>query len=225
MKKYAVIVAGGMGIRMGADVPKQFMLLKGKPLLYYPIYAFLNAFEDIQIILVLPADYSAMGQEIIDAYFDKSRVQVTVGGDTRFQSVRNGLKLVDEESIVFVHDAVRCLVSEKLIFRCYESVLTTGSAIPVVPSKDSVRMITEEGSEIVDRNKVMLVQTPQTFHSKILLPAFQIDEKDKFTDEATVVEAYGLKVTLVEGEESNIKITRPVDLLVAEKIIEGSNVS
>jgi 2-C-methyl-D-erythritol 4-phosphate cytidylyltransferase len=216
MKKYAVIVAGGMGTRMGGDVPKQFMLLNDKPLLYYSILAFMNAFEDIQIILVLPADYAAMGQEIIDAYFDKNRIQITEGGDTRFQSVRNGLKLVDDESVVFVHDAVRCLVSEKLISRCYESVLTTGSAIPAIPSKDSVRIVTEEGSKIVDRNKVMLVQTPQTFHSKILLPAFQIDEKDKFTDEATVVEAYGLNVTLVEGEESNIKITRPLDLLIAE---------
>ena len=99
--------------------------------------------------------------------------------------------------------------------------METGSAIPVIPSRDSVRLITEEGNDSLDREKVMLVQTPQTFHSKILLPAFQIDYKDKFTDEATVAEAFGLKLSLVPGEDDNIKITRPIDLLIAEKILEG----
>jgi 2-C-methyl-D-erythritol 4-phosphate cytidylyltransferase len=221
MKKYAVIVAGGTGTRMGSDIPKQFLLLKDRPILYYSLHAFLEAFDDLQVILVLPADYFRLGQETIDAYFDKNRVQVTEGGDTRFQSVKNGLKMVTEESIVFVHDAVRCLVSEKLIFRCYESALTTGSAVPVIACRDSVRVLTEDGNNVIDRNSVMMVQTPQTFHSKILIPAFQIDDKDKFTDEATVVEAYGLKVSLIEGEENNIKITRPIDLLVAEKILEN----
>jgi 2-C-methyl-D-erythritol 4-phosphate cytidylyltransferase len=145
---------------------------------------------------------------------------MATGGETRFHSVKNGLKLVEEESIIFVHDAVRCLASVDLIHRCYEMVLQTGSAIPVIASKDSVRIINEEGSEVVDRNKVLLVQTPQTFHSKILLPAYDIDYKDKFTDEAAVVEAYGLKVAIVEGEETNIKITRPIDLIIAEKILD-----
>ena len=219
MKKYAVIVAGGTGTRMGSDIPKQFMLLGDKPVLYYSLYTFLEAFDDLQVILVLPRDYSRLGQETIDAYFDKERVQITEGGDTRFQSVKNGLQLVEGEAIVFVHDAVRCLVTEKLIFRCYESALKTGSAVPVISSKDSVRILENEVSYPLDRSKVMLVQTPQTFHSKILFPAFQIDDKDKFTDEATVVEAFGLKVSLVEGEETNIKITRPMDLLLAEQIL------
>jgi 2-C-methyl-D-erythritol 4-phosphate cytidylyltransferase len=162
-----------------------------------------------------------MGQEIIDAWFDKDRISITTGGDTRFQSVKNGLQLIEEESIIFVHDAVRCLISAALIHACYEKAVETGSAIPVVTSKDSVRMLTDEGNDAVDRNKVMLVQTPQTFHSKILLPAFKIDYKDKFTDEATVVEAYGLKVSLVEGEESNIKITTPMDLMMAESLLSS----
>lgn len=221
MKKFAVIVAGGNGTRMGSSLPKQFMLLKDKPVLYYSIKAFIEAYTDLQIILVLPVVYTDMGQEIIDAYFDKERIRITAGGDTRFQSVKNGLQLVDEESIIFVHDGVRCLVSKELIQRCYEQVVETGSAIPVIPSKDSVRLITEEGNDALDRNKVMMVQTPQTFHSKILLPAFQIDYKDKFTDEASVVEAYGLKVSLVEGEENNFKITRPIDLHLAEKLMES----
>lgn len=221
MKKYAVIVAGGSGIRMGGNLPKQFMMLKGKPLLYYTLKAFLDSYSDMQVILVLPADYTDMGQEIIDAWFDKNRVQITAGGDTRFQSVKNGLSLVEEEeAIIFVHDGVRCLLSQGLIERCFNQALSTGTAIPAITSKDSIRLLTDEGNEAFDRNKVMLVQTPQTFHSKILIPAFQIDYKDKFTDEATVVEAYGMKVSLVEGEERNIKITRPVDLLIAEQLLE-----
>ena len=219
MKKYAVIVAGGSGTRMGGATPKQFLLVNNKPVLYYSLQTFLNAFADIQIILVLPVDYTDMGQEIIDAYFDSDKIKVTAGGDTRFQSVKNGLQLVEDDSIIFVHDGVRCLLTEKLIHRCYASAVETGTAIPVITSRDSVRIVQEEGNDAIDRNKVMLVQTPQTFHSKILLPAFKIDYKEKFTDEATVVEAYGLKVTLVEGEENNIKITKPMDLLIAEKII------
>lgn len=219
MKKYAVIVAGGSGTRMGSDLPKQFILLKDKPVLYYSLKTFLESYADLQVILVLPVDYTDMGQEIIDAWFDNDRIRITAGGDTRFQSVKNGLALTEDESIIFVHDAVRCLLTGELIHRCYEQAVETGSAIPVITSKDSVRILSEEGSDAIDRNKVMLVQTPQTFHSKILLPAFQIDYKDKFTDEATVVEAYGLQLSLVEGEENNIKITRPVDLLIAERLL------
>jgi len=208
---------------MGGTMPKQFILVNNKPVLYYTLQTFLNAFGDIQIILVLPVDYTDMGQEIIDAYFDKEKIRITAGGDTRFQSVKNGLQLVEDDSIIFVHDGVRCLLTENLIHRCYAQAVESGTAIPVIVSKDSVRIIHDEGNDAVDRNKVMLVQTPQTFHSKILLSAFQIDYKEKFTDEATVIEAYGLKVTLVEGEENNIKITKPVDLLIAEKIINERN--
>lgn len=219
MNKYAIIVAGGSGVRMGGTLPKQFILLDEKPVLYYTLKAFLDSYEDLQIILVLPVGYTDMGQEIIDAYFDKDRIRITAGGDTRFQSVKNGLALVSDESIIFVHDGVRCLVSSQLIHRCYTQAVETGTAIPAVVSKDSIRLIREDGNEAYDRNKVMLIQTPQTFHSKILIPAFQIDYKDKFTDEASVVEAFGMKVSLVEGEDSNIKITKPLDLMLAEKIL------
>ena len=206
---------------MGGTLPKQFILLKDKPVLYYTIKAFLDAYDDLQAVLVLPVEYMDMGQEIIDAYFDKDRIQIAAGGDTRFQSVKNGLQLVEGEAIIFVHDGVRCLLSQQLIHACYAKAIETGTAVPVITSKDSVRLLTDDGSDAIDRNKVMLVQTPQTFHSKILLPAFQFDYKGKFTDEATVVEAYGLKVSLIEGEESNIKITRPVDLLIAERLLNS----
>lgn len=221
MHKYAIIVAGGTGVRMGSTIPKQFLMLHDKPVLYYTLRAFLEAFDDLEIVLVLPQEYTDLGREIIDAYFDYSRIQITGGGETRFHSVKNGLQLVEKDAVVFVHDAVRCLVTVDLIRRCYENALETGSAVPAIRSKDSVRLLNEEenDNEVLDRSKVVLVQTPQTFHSRILLPAFQIDYKERFTDEATVVEAFGLKISLVEGEENNIKITRPVDLSIAEQII------
>lgn len=219
MEKYAIILAAGIGSRMNNPLPKQFHLIAGKPLLYYTIQTFLNSYEDLKLILVLPEEFLGAGQEIIDAYFDYNRVRLTVGGRTRFHSVQNGLKIVEDNSIVFVHDGVRCLLTVALIHRCYDAVLKFGSAIPVIPSKDSVRIITHEGNEAVDREIIRLVQTPQVFYSKILLPAFNIDFKDKFTDEASVVEAFGLKTYLVEGEINNIKITTPMDLVIAEKII------
>jgi 2-C-methyl-D-erythritol 4-phosphate cytidylyltransferase len=206
---------------MGSNTPKQFLLLNEKPVLYYTLKVFLEAYTDIQIILVLPEEYTDLGREIIDAYFDYSRIQITSGGETRFHSVKNGLALADKESIIFVHDAVRCLVTADLIHRCYENALKTGSAVPALRSKDSVRLLNEEenDNEVLDRSKVVFVQTPQTFHSRILIPAFEIDYKERFTDEATVVEAFGLKISLVEGEENNLKITRPIDLFIAEKLL------
>ncbi len=219
MNKYAIIVAGGTGTRMGTALPKQFLLLKEKPVLYYTLKTFLASFDDLQIILVLPVKYIPMGQGIIDTYFDKTRIRIVAGGDTRFQSVKNGLALINLDAIIFVHDGVRCLLSKELIYRCYDKAVEKGSAIPAIISKDSIRLLTEVGNETYDRDKVMLIQTPQTFQSTILLPAFQVEYDDKFTDEATVVEAFGMKVSLVEGEENNIKITRPVDLLIAESIV------
>ncbi|MEO7311054.1 MAG: 2-C-methyl-D-erythritol 4-phosphate cytidylyltransferase [Chitinophagaceae bacterium] len=220
MKKYAVIVAGGIGKRMNNDMPKQFLPLHDKPVLYYTLKAFIDAFADIQIILVLPPEHIALGEEILDAWFDRNQIKITAGGETRFHSVKNGLDLIEDEGIIFVHDGVRCLVTPKLITYCYDTALEYGTAIPVLPSKDSVRIQTETGTHVVDRNNVLMVQTPQTFHSKILLPAFNIEFKEKFTDEASVVEAYGIQVKLMEGEDINIKLTRPVDMLVAEQLIK-----
>ncbi len=219
MKKFAVIVAGGSGTRMNSTIPKQFLLLQNKPLIYYSIQRFLEAYDDVQIILVLPVEYISNGQEVIDGYFDHSRIRITEGGRTRFHSVQKGLGLIDEESIIFVHDGVRCLVSKELIQRCYNKAVEYGTAIPVIASRDSIRIIIGDENVPVERDTIRFVQTPQTFHSKILLPAYKIDYKDKFTDEATVVEAYGLKVHLVEGEEKNIKITSPADLTFAEALL------
>ena len=220
MKKYAIIVAAGTGSRMNSSIPKQFLLLKNKPVLFYAVNAFMKAYDELKVILVLPEEHIEKGKEMIAAYFDNERIHIAPGGRTRFHSVQNGLSLIEDESIIFVHDGVRCMVTLDLIRRSGEAAEEFGTAIPVVPLKDSARIIVENGNKTIDREVIKLVQTPQTFHSKILLPAYKIDYKEKFTDEASVVEAYGLKVNLIEGEETNIKITCPSDLILAEKLIE-----
>lgn len=219
MKKYAVIVAGGTGKRMGAAMPKQFLLLNGKSLLWYSLDTFLRSYDDMQIILVLPSSSHNEGKKIIDDLNASARITITTGGETRFHSVQNGLALITEPAIVFVHDGVRCLVSSDLIKRCYEQAVEKGSAIPAVAATDSIRIVNGENHSVADRNKVRIIQTPQTFRSEILLTAFHTAYDASFTDEATVVEANGKKVFLIDGEYENIKITRPADLLVAEQII------
>ena len=219
MKKYAVIVAGGTGQRMGAGMPKQFLLLQGRPVLWHTLNTFLRSYEDIQIILVLPKANISEGESLRKNLNAEQRIILTEGGDTRFQSVKNGLQLVKEDSVVFVHDGVRCLITEELIHRCYNQTAVKGSAIPVVTATDSIRIMEDEDHYVMNRNNVRIVQTPQTFQSKLILAAFEQSFDEGFTDEATVVEASGENVYLVEGEYDNIKITRPVDLLIAEKIL------
>ena len=221
MKKYAVIVAGGSGKRMGNIVPKQFLLLKGKAMLWYTLDTFLRAYQDLQIILVLPEQHTQKGRSIITSFDDDAhRIEIITGGYTRFHSVQCGLKKVTDNSVVFVHDAVRCLVSVPLIQRCYKNALEFGSAIPAVAATDSIRILNHTHHAVANREDVRIIQTPQTFLSEIILPAFNQEYADVFTDEATVVEAYGTKVFLTEGEYDNIKITRPVDMMIAEKILD-----
>lgn len=221
MNKYAIIVAGGSGTRMNSVVPKQFLVLQDKPVLCHTIGHFFEAYEDMQVILVLPEQHLETGRSMMDLFFPGKEIQITVGGATRFDSVKNGLRLVGRESVVFVHDAVRCLVSSSLIRRCYDAAVAFGSAVPVVSVKDSIRMVTADGNVPLDRSKVKLVQTPQVFLSRILLPAFDVDVEERFTDEATVVEAAGGSIHLVEGDEKNIKITTPADLETALGFLES----
>jgi 2-C-methyl-D-erythritol 4-phosphate cytidylyltransferase len=223
MKKWAIIVAGGSGQRMGQALPKQFLLLGERPVLSYTIEAFLQAYDDIQIILVLPADFVSMGRQLVDTEFAGKNIQLTTGGVTRFDSVKNGLQLTDRESIVFVHDGVRCLVTPQLIRRCYEKAIVAGAAVPAISAKDSIRLRTSlpnEGTTVLNRDQVLLVQTPQTFFGHWLHDAFSLSYQEHFTDEATVVEQAGRAITVVEGEETNIKITRPIDLLLAERYLQ-----
>lgn len=220
MEKYAVIVAGGAGLRMGTTVPKQFMPLRGKPVLWYTLTTFLDAYSDMRIILVLPPTHMETGLALIRTTRDPDRIWVAAGGETRFESVKNGLVHIQKQSIVFVHDGVRCLLTPDLIRRCYEGALKEGNAIPSVGAIDTIRVTTVSGSELIDRKKVRIIQTPQTFYSDIIKAAFEQDFRDVFTDEANVVEQLGVKINLIEGEPGNIKITHPMDLLIADKILE-----
>lgn len=220
MMKYAVIVAGGSGQRMGSDIPKQFLLLKGKPILHYTLSTFLDSFADLQVILVLPEPHILRGENMVNSMLNKDRITIVAGGETRFHSVRNGLQHVQMPSIVFVHDGVRCLVNKSLIQTCYQAALMHGSAIPTVAATDSIRLVEGEKNSMIEREKVKIVQTPQTFSSELLLAAFKQEYNPRFTDEATVVEANGNKVHLVEGDYNNIKITRPIDLLIAENLLK-----
>ena len=204
---------------MGAAQPKQFLLLRGKPVLWHTLMVFLAAYDDLEIVLVLPADFLELGRELLGGLPAASRVRLVVGGETRFHSVRNGLALVEEESLVAVHDGVRCLVTVELVRKCFEQALRVGSAIPVVDCADSVRLLRDAGSEPLDRSVVKLVQTPQTFQGRLLLRAYASALSVSFSDDATVVEASGVPVHLIQGDKTNIKITLPIDLLIAEQVL------
>jgi 2-C-methyl-D-erythritol 4-phosphate cytidylyltransferase len=219
MKKTAIIVAGGTGQRMGTTLPKQFLAIEGKSILLHTIDQFISAFSDINFVIVLPADYIHEGENIIASSGLSQSFLFVAGGDTRFQSVKNGLAQADPASIVFVHDAVRCLLTPDLIQRCYQQAVEKGSAIPAVSSTDTVRIIEGTKHHVVDRVNVMMIQTPQTFNAAILKKAFEQVYQPSFTDEANVLEASGKEVYLIEGEYENIKITRPLDLAIAEYIL------
>ena len=216
--KIAIIVAGGTGQRMGSVVPKQFLEIEGKSILLHTIDQFVNAFDDISLVVVLPEGYIEEGKKLLNNR-TKNPIQFIAGGETRFESVKNGLTAVKEKCIVFVHDAVRCLLTPALIQRCYQQAVENGSAIPAVSSTDTVRIMENEKHHLFDREKVMLIQTPQTFQSEVILAAFNQVYQPNFTDEANVVEASGQPVFLVDGEFENIKITRPLDLAIATYVL------
>lgn len=223
IKKYAVIVAGGKGTRMGAAVPKQFLPLLGKPLLCYPIEAFAQAMSGINLILVLPEDQLRSAQIVLRSYLGGVDVTIVAGGETRYHSVQNGLKVIKDDGIVFVHDGARPLVSTELILRCYVQAMEKGSAIPTIAVTESLRVVDDNNSRPVDREHIRIIQTPQTFHSSILLPAFEQEYQTSFTDEATVLEAFGTKVHLIDGARDNIKVTTPEDMLIAEVLLKARN--
>lgn len=223
MPVYAVIVAGGQGTRMGTAIPKQFLDLAGKPVLYHTIHAFMNAIDGIQIILVLPQHQISYAQMVLQSFPERIDITIVSGGATRFHSVKNGLQDIPENAIVMVHDGVRPLVSANLIKKCYDQAIEKGSAIPAIAATDSMRIIKNDNSEPLDRIFLRAIQTPQTFKASILLPAMQQEYQDNFTDEATVVEAFGEKIFLIEGEKHNIKITTPEDLIIAEALLKTNN--
>lgn len=220
-KRYAIIVAGGSGKRFGSELPKQFLPLEGKAVLMHTIERFHKA--GAAIVVVLPAEHQEMWMSMCkECNFPVTHI-IANGGSTRFESVRNGLAAIEDlepDDLVAVHDGVRPLVSVEMIDRCYNTAQETGSAIPVVNPNDSIRQVMDDGtSRQLLRSSLRAVQTPQTFIAKWLKGAYDVEESPLFTDDASVVEAAGHQVTLVDGETTNIKITTPIDMIVAKVLV------
>lgn len=216
-----IIVAGGKGLRMGSDLPKQFIPVAGKPVLMRTIEAFHSYDSNIDIILVLPYSHHVYWKELCANYHFGIPHIIAMGGETRFHSVKNGLGLING-GIVAIQDGVRPFASKEMIARCFDAAKRYHAVIPVIDSTDSLReMIDGTKSRIIDRSGIRLVQTPQVFHTDILKKAYETEFKDTFTDDASVVEAMGIDVHLVKGEVTNIKITTPLDLKIGELIVRG----
>jgi len=220
MNKIAIIVAGGKGERMNADVPKQFLEIQGKPILMHTLEAFINFDVSLQLILVLPAAQVDFWQTLCEAHDFNIPHQIVAGGQTRFQSVKNGLDAVKVPAIVAIHDGVRPLVSKETIARCFDTAAKFGAAIPTMDSIESIRFVDANGSKSVDRTAYKMVQTPQVFDAELLKKAYEQEFSVLFTDDASVVEAMGATVHLVDGNRENIKITTEFDLIVAERLLE-----
>lgn len=221
---YAIIVAGGSGSRMKSEIPKQFLPLKGKPILIHTVEKFLQI-PDIQVIVVLPKNdieywnEITVSNETIQSF--KNSITIAIGGASRFQSVRNGLATIKTHGLVAVHDGVRPLINLDIIQNSYKVAAEKGSAVTSVWVKDSVREVEASGESIaLDRTKLKLVQTPQTFQVDLMKRAFEVEEQAFFTDCASVLEFAGDKITLIDGAYENIKITTPEDMLVAEAFLQ-----
>lgn len=219
VKKYCIIVAGGSGRRMKSAIPKQFLLLEGKPLLMHTIERFHSFDSSIEIILVLPAEHHSLWRGLIREYSFEVSHRIVAGGEERFHSVRAGLSCVSETSIVAVHDGVRPLVSHDTIWRCFADAEEFGTAVPFIEPADSVRILEGDDSRQYPRNEVRLIQTPQVFRSSIIISAYDREFEPSFTDDAAVAEASGVKIHLTHGNRENFKITTPEDLTVAHALI------
>ena len=219
MKKYIIIVAGGKGLRMGGDIPKQFLPVCGKPVLMRTIEAFYTYDNQIHVILVLPVSQQEYWRELCQTYNFNLPHEIADGGNTRFHSVSNGLALVNGEGLVGIHDGVRPFVSQEVIARCFAEAEQKKAVIPVIGVVETVRCLEGEDSVTVPRDKYKLVQTPQVFDVALLKEAYRQEYTDMFTDDASVVEALGKKLYLVEGNRENIKLTTPFDLKLAEMLV------
>ncbi len=222
MKTFCIIVAGGKGLRMGSDIPKQFLLLNGKPILIRTLEAFLSYDPFIEIILALPADHFPYWKELCGKYNFKYAMKLVEGGKTRYHSVKNALQTIKGDGIVAVHDGVRPLITSGFIDNCYKEAEKYKTAIPCIPVTESIREITEKSNHQVDRSKFVLIQTPQVFKVQLLKEAFLQPYRKEFTDEANLVEKVGIPVHLTTGIPENIKITNRIDLLFAEAFLAAS---
>lgn len=216
--KSVIISAGGIGKRMGAEIPKQFLILKGKPIIFWTIEKFYQYDSSIEIIVVLPEYHVPLWESLCQKYVFTLNYKIALGGDERFHSIKNGLAECTGE-LIAVHDAVRPLVSIEVIAACFENAKYNLACIPVVSVKESIRKIEKEKSYTVNREDYKIVQTPQCFDGNILRKAYRQNYSKLFTDDASVVEADGAKIYMIDGNDENIKITTPTDLLIAEQLI------
>ena len=221
MKKYVIIVAGGKGVRMGTDVPKQFLPIGDRPVLMHTLEVFYLYDKEMELILVLPVSQRDYWAGLCRTYAFSIPHTIVDGGETRFHSVRNGLARIPAgvEALVAVHDGVRPYVALDVISECFKIALERGTAIPVISVVETVRQVVGKRSRAVDRNAYKLVQTPQVFHAQLLAKAYSQPYNSTFTDDASVVEALGEEVFLVEGNRENIKITTPFDIKVANALL------
>lgn len=218
-KEYALIVAGGKGTRIKSKLPKQFLELDGKPILLHTLEAFIRYNESIQIILVLPDDDFPIWRSICERYHFTYPVVLQKGGDTRFQSVKNGLEKIDGDGCVAIHDGVRPLVSEDIIGASFRLAAVHQSAVAAVRLKESIRMTDQDTTKSMDRSRFRLIQTPQTFNVALIKEAYQIKEDTSLTDDASVAERSGHLISLFEGSYENIKITTGEDLIIAKALL------
>lgn len=219
MKKAVIIVAGGTGTRMNADIPKQFMLLDDKPVLIHTIQRFRIYDSDMKIILVLPENHIEYWRELQTRYDFSVKHELVAGGKTRFHSVKNGLKHAADSDLVAIHDGVRPLVEMAVIHRCFETAANSDNAVPVVNVVESLRKVDNDESKAVSRENYRIVQTPQVFSYRQISNAYQQPYRHEFTDDATVVEGMRVKINLVDGNRENIKITTPGDLVLAHALL------
>ena len=215
MKNYVIIVAGGSGSRLNSDIPKQFIPIHGIPVLMHTLNAFYNSSLQPEIILVLNLSYHSYWKDLCTQYNFSLPHILAEGGKQRFDSVKNALKFISGESLVAVHDAVRPIISDELIARSFKQAELEGTSIPVVPSRDSLRKIEGKKTIAINREEILIVQTPQVFRSSILLKAYDQEYTSEFTDDASVVEKWGHQISTVEGDFKNIKITYQDDLEIA----------
>ncbi len=221
MKYTVVIVAGGKGLRMGGDLPKQYITVAGLPILMRTIQAFYQFDADMQIVLVLPADHQPYWQDLCKQYSFDIDHQIATGGETRFHSVSNGLSLATG-ALIAIHDGVRPFVSQEVIKRCFDQAEIHKSVVPVIEVVETIRQLEGDNSKTVNRDEFRLVQTPQVFQEQIIRKAYQQPFNPLFTDDASVVEACGYNIHLVEGNRENIKITTPYDLKISTALVECS---
>jgi 2-C-methyl-D-erythritol 4-phosphate cytidylyltransferase len=219
--EHALIVAGGKGTRIKSFLPKQFIELNGKPILLHTVEAFLRYSDKIKIILVLPEDDFEIWNDITKKFTFSYPIILQKGGETRFQSVKNGLSKMAGEGLVAIHDGVRPLVSEDIIGASYRLAAVHQSAVAAVRLKESIRMTDQDNTRAVDRSKFRLIQTPQTFDLQLIKKAYEIKEDASLTDDASVAERAGHIISLFEGSYENIKITTQEDLIVARALMEG----